>query len=871
MTEPTSSSTSVYTDTVRQLALLLDQSREAALLIDDTFRVLVFNQSAEQLWQLGQTAVLGSDSAELFPAAWLSSCLPDHAGVPADTSLEAFASATNGGSLTETFELVRPDTSRINVEASVARVVLDGSSFVIVFARQAADPGGLWSDNTGTDLAEASDSAFIMCDRHGRITRVNPGFTRMFGYSELDAVGRSAGDLLGGRDTDHDAIAFVRGPHQPPRAFQSEVLLYTKDGHPLWAALVVNPTFSEDGSVTHIVGVLNDITITKFHSLVHPRVLNAIVDGTPTSEIMTTIVEEIERICPEVVASVLRVDERGSLYPLAAPSLPTDIGEAIEGLPIGPKAGSCGTAAWRGEDVCATDIATDPIWEDYRPLVLPHGFRACWSSPIKLSGGRVGGTFALYMREPRGPQLLERQLVSICLNLAALVLERDHQREQLQRLQTLDVLTDLPNRDHLLSESERLLSSAQRDGVNLTVLFIDLDNFKRINETLGHDGGDIVLREAAARLLRELRIDDLLARIGGDEFVAVLPHCSEEIGEAIAQRLLVSLALPIHVHNLDVAPGASIGMAVYPADGDTVDQLIRHADMAMHEAKRDGRNTRRRYRSEMDRSSRDQVQLETAFRSALQNGSLQLHYQPKVQSSNPGQISGVEALLRWTDAERGSISPGDFIPMAENCGLMSDVGRHVLETACRQVAEWRRMGVDIPHVAVNLSPSNFLSPDLPELITGTLEKYGLNSSDLIIEVTEQVMMDERPEIAANVAAIHATGVKLSLDDFGTGYSSLSYLHRLPIDELKLDMSFVREIEESPSAQALISSMLTIAEAFGMKVVAEGVETNGQREFLTERQCHMLQGFLFSRALPADQLLEWLSTNVGTSPTETAAS
>lgn len=705
---------------------------------------------------------------------------------------------------------------------------------------------------------EESDAALLVMDPDGRVVHLNQGLTRMLGYT-LDAVrGQVARDFLVGAGTDMQALQALRVLSSRPGGHRAELVVYTDAGRPLWVAALVNPVFDRRGRLLHLAAVLTDITDTKLHEVLQHKVLAAVVREQPMLEVMTMVCEEIERIAPEVVVSVLAVDEQHRLRPIASPSMPPSYALAIDGIEIGPAVGSCGTAAWLGEAVLACDIATDARWAPYKHAVLPLGLAACWSTPIRGKHGKVLGTFAFYFRTPREPSALHHRLVEVSTQLCALLLEREQTREHLHQLSYYDSLTGLPNRAMLQAKGERALHDAQRTGTPLTLVYIDVDRFKQVNDSHGHTVGDSLLREVARRLQALARETDIVGRLASDEFVLVLPQCGAEQAGAVIERIVAALALPFAVQGVTLHPAASLGVAVYPDDGSDIETLLRHADMAMVQAKQQARGSFRFFSAEMNRAAQERVALEAALREALQEGGLALHYQPQVNGAAAHQMLGVEALLRWHHPVLGHVPPLRFVALAEECGLIRELGTWVLGRACRQMADWRTQGVAVPRVAVNLSASHFQDACLPELVERTLKFYGLKPEQLTLEMTESVMLHDDPAVMATLRNIHAMGVRLSMDDFGTGYSSLSYLHRLPIDELKLDKSFVRDLEHSEPARALTSSVLRLGEGLHVDVVAEGVETAPQQAFLAERGCAVLQGYLFAKPMPPEAMAGWLA-------------
>lgn len=706
---------------------------------------------------------------------------------------------------------------------------------------------------------DASDNAIVMTDGSKRLVYVNQGFTRLFGFEPTEVLGRFLSEVLLGPHSDPDFLERIRDNVKAHGHFHTDTLLYSKAGQPRWVSMVVNASDEASGGPGGSVTVLTDITLTKMHEVLQTRVLEGMVNELPLADLMTLVCHEVERIAPEVTATILAVDAQGRLHPLAAPGLPPSVSHALDGLPIGPSAGSCGTAAFRNEPVMVTDIATDPLWSNYRELFAPSGMRACWSSPIRDHAGRPIGTFAFYYREPRGPDALHQRLVNVCLHLCALAIERDTTHQRIHQLAFFDVLTGLPNRAMFRSSAERVLARLQGDAHSGALLFVDLDRFKQVNDTQGHAAGDALLCGVAARLTQCLRARDLIGRLSGDEFVLLLSECSTEHAVQTAHRMLETLAQPLDINGQINVPHASIGIAMFPDDGDTIDTLLRHADQAMHQAKSDHRHSLQLFSAEMNRLAQERASLERALQQALAERSLTLHYQPQVMSNSPSTLHGVEALARWNHPILGMVPPSQFIPVAEEAGLIHELTLWLLDEACRQLTAWRAAGHYVPCVAVNLSGRSFHRPEFAHEISDALKRHGLLTSDILLEITESVMMDARPETLANIDTLHRKGFQLSLDDFGTGYSSLSYLHRLPISELKLDMAFVQDLTTSPTARALTVSVLSIAHSLGMVVVAEGVETPGQQQWLQAHGCPVMQGYLFGKPLPPDEIEAWLCT------------
>ncbi|BFG80404.1 hypothetical protein PTKU46_84380 [Paraburkholderia terrae] len=437
--------------------------------------------------------------------------------------------------------------------------------------------------------------------------------------------------------------------------------------------------------------------------------------------------------------------------------------------------------------------------------------------------------------------------------------------QRLQRLAWFDPLTGLPNRAQLQREALRLLTNANRNGATLAVLFVDLDRFKRVNDTQGHAVGDQVLSEIARRLQNQIRTGDVIGRLGGDEFLAVIQECDVLKAKQVAARILQAACQPILInseHDTRITISASIGIALSPHDGEETDILLRNADLAMYKAKSSGRNQVWFYAPEYELQAKEQLELEIALQRALRGNALNVAYQPKVDGT--GALRGVEALVRWDNDGERSIAPDRFIAIAEESGLIADMDAWVMVEACRQLAEWRAEGLDVPNISVNVCAADFKRPNYPGFITDTLRSHGLVAADLTLEMTERVLFDESvDEIRKTLDALQLIGIALSIDDFGTGYSSLSYLHRFTVKELKIDKSFVQRIGSDKMAESLAQTLIHIGEILKLTVTAEGVETQAQRDFLGTHGCHLYQGFLFSPPLAPRDFMRWVRTHRGT--------
>lgn len=833
----------------------LEQAIDSVVVIDAKNRVIFFNKAAEQLWGYSREEIIGNNVRVLVPP----DIQPHHDGY-VDTNRH-----TGINRIVGTFRTVpihRKDGSKRWGSMSISKVK---SGDDIIYTAFVKDVTVQYEKEEHTRLlslvANVTDSATIITDAAWNIVYVNDGFTRTFGYTFDEVKGKNPLTVLMPH-IESDAIARIRDRLAHGHASNSEELTYSSTGERMWSTIVTNPVMNDAGQLINTVSVLTDITYSKMYEVLQNRVLTAMAHEQPLENIMLLICNELERILPDFYIAVLRVEEQQTLSVLASPSFPQRYNQVIEGIKIGPAVGSCGTAAYRGEDVSVSDIHTDPLWVDFQELAQTLDASSCWSVPIKNNNDRVLGVMAFYHQQNHTPSESERKLVEIAIPLCTLALEREESRAHIRQLAFYDSLTGLPNRSLLHAEAERALLDAQKHKHTMAVFFFDLDRFKQVNDSLGHPAGDSLLQVVAERLTTigqqadHRKYNTIVGRLSGDEFVLVLPQCDPAYLTEFVDLLRNTIMQPCEVGGMAVAPSTSIGISLFPQDGHDIGTLIHRADMAMYQAKSAGRGRYSFFSHELNQLVQERQALESALRDALKHKTLELHYQPQIRMQD-GYLYGVEALARWHHPEFGQVSPARFVALAEESGLMNELGQWAIKEACAQLAKWRQQGVAIPAVSVNLSPTSFHNLDLPGMIAHTLKEHALTPSDLTLEITENILVDTNPAIMKTIAEVHAQGIRLSMDDFGTGYSSLSYLRRLPIQELKLDRSFVKDLESDHTSRALSDAVIRIGESLQLTVVAEGIETDDQHQILKQQGYHVGQGYLFSRAMKAEELAGWL--------------
>ena len=483
------------------------------------------------------------------------------------------------------------------------------------------------------------------------------------------------------------------------------------------------------------------------------------------------------------------------------------------------------------------------------------GLRSGLAFPI-MTGKRVVAVLEFFSQQvyPRDPTLLE--VLSHIGTQMGRVVERERARSAIRWQAYHDALTSLPNRSLFQDQLAQTLAIAARHGHGAAVLFLDLDRFKQVNDTLGHAAGDRLLQGVARRLAGCLHIGDTLARMGGDEFTVILPNITHpEDALKVARKLLATLEVPLMVDGHDLFVSGSIGASIFPEDGQDAETLLRHADAAMYRSKAQGTGCQL-YAMEMDAAALERMTLESQLRQAVTRQEFTLYYQPQFEMST-GRIVGVEALIRWRHPTLGLVPPIRFIPLAEETGLILPLGKWILEEATRRAAAWRQAGHDL-RIAVNLSARQFEQPDLANSVSLVLQESRLPADALELEMTESVLMTRGESVQRTLHSLKALGVRIAVDDFGTGYSSLAYLRHFPVDVLKIDRAFVRGLGCEEVDTAIVRAVVDLAHAVDLTVVAEGVETEEQRWILKRLGCDLTQGYLFSQPLPEEELLSSLS-------------
>jgi diguanylate cyclase (GGDEF)-like protein/PAS domain S-box-containing protein len=709
-------------------------------------------------------------------------------------------------------------------------------------------------------LAENSSDMISRHKQDGEVLYISPACLNVLGYDPAELLGAPLSKVVAPEDLADLSGIFSDRPAENVGSVTFRAR--RKDGRVTWLESTARAVGGGETGDVEIHLSSRDVSVRKqAEALEQGRalVLQMIAENRALPEVLEWLVRMVEQQYPAAYASaVLLADGR---LEHTAPSLPQGFKDVLDTHLLRFAAGLCSDSTKAGGSaVLCSDMQTDPRWSMLFEAASKHNLTTSWSILVHSSGGDVLGMFAIYHKDRVEPDRSARTILETVGKLVTIATEHQTLTYQLAYRAQHDSLTGLPNRLLFEDRLTQALSRAQRDGQPVALFCMDLDRFKFVNDTLGHHAGDTLLVQYARRVEDLLRQTDTLARMGGDEFALILTDVtSRQDALNLAQKIIDAIKAPFEVAGHELFVTGSIGVAVYPQDAPDAATLQKNADLALYRAKALGRNRHQCFQPDMLTATSDRLSLENQLRRVLTAGELVLYYQP--QFDPKGSLIGLEALVRWNHPTLGLLLPGKFISLAEETGFILNIGEWVLDEACRQAKAWQNAGLPGVRVAVNVSALQFAQPGFIDGVTAALQRHVLDSQWLELEITESLLMKHTRETASKLEQIREKGVAVALDDFGTGYSSLAYLQQLPIDTLKIDRSFVRQIESatanSSSSLAVIKAIVSLGSSLGMSVVAEGVETEHQRKSLVEAGCHGLQGYLFGRPVNAAEIAKLL--------------
>ena len=718
------------------------------------------------------------------------------------------------------------------------------------------------SDLVAQDIVDRMTDGLVVTDRSGIIKEVNPAVEYIFGYQALEIIGLPVSELIPGtpfdycqdNNQDHDSELNTAG-HDPfqidrfPFDDVKEVSASRKDGSQFPMELTFNRLRS--GQDEYFTATVRDITEAKvlqqslwmnndeLESRVEQRTIELVEANIQLKEhikkhngihdALEVSRQRLKTIITNAPVILFAVDENGVF------SLSEGKGLARLGLKPGGLVGRSAFELFEHIPQFDEDFQKVLRGEEVSPLLEINDLVfECWFSVVREENGEVSGI----------------------IGVATDITERKRAEKRLVQLANYDSLTGLPNRTLFRDRLAHAVAQANRKNRLVALLFLDLDRFKMINDSLGHLAGDKLLQAVSGRLLANAREEDTVARLGGDEFTVILEDITNtEDATIVARKILEVMGKPFYLDGHEVFVTTSIGIAIFPLDGQGLDGLLKNADTAMYRAKEQGRNNYQFYTADMNAKAVEHLIMESSLRHALDRDEFVLHFQPQIDLHSR-EITGMEVLLRWNHPELGLLYPNQFMLLAEETGLIISIGEWVLNKACAQAALWQSQGLPPMRIAVNLSALQFRENNLVATVADALDLAGLDPQHLELEITESFLMDNVDSAIAKLRALSNLGVHLAIDDFGTGYSSLSYLKKFPLNTLKIDQSFVRDISTDPDDAAIAEAIIALAQTLNLRVMAEGVETEEQINFLRTRGCDQAQGFLISHPVPAQDILPW---------------
>ena len=717
----------------------------------------------------------------------------------------------------------------------------------------------------GRQLFDKLPEGLILIDQQGQITDWNHGAEQVLGWHRDDVVGRILHELILPphfhlKGTDKPELLFTDSS-QRLNARNLEILVLHASGDEIPVELSIFEI--ETGPESRFAVVVHDISVRKqnqFMLQMQQRILEMIATGKDVQTILDELCMLIELEVPQSVCTVMKPDESDkALYVMAGPSISDEMRAAFAGLQPGDNMASCGTAFHTRKEVIVTNTTTDERWKDFQPVVTKFNLHACWSLPIR-SGSDILGTFAISLTRHAVPCAYEHSLLETASWLAGIALTHDINQQRIHKLAMCDDLTGLPNRKMLLNELSSTLEDTLRSKRAGAVMFLDLDNFKTINDTMGHRVGDELLRTITRRLTGLLDEKDIIARMGGDEFIVVQQESTPQKARHLAEQIRQAVSRPMDIDLLKIQVTTSIGIALFPDDAVTTTNLLKYADSAMYMAKESGRNTIQFYLPVMDNKAVSSTDMRDALTAALCENQLSSYVQPIVDARN-NSFLGTEILMRWQHPARGLLDATEFLPLVDKLDLTRQYGKWVFKEAASLIANHSKTTpIDSEHrLSVNVTSEYFLMNEFDDDIRSATEEITCGLECMRLEITINSESAEHEKLTEKLRRYHSNGISLALDNIGSNHVSLYSQWLLPVDYIKLDVSLVRDIPLSYNSARIIDNLIDVAHTNRQKVIAVGVETSEQLDHLRKQGCDAYQGYLYCGPVCAEDLADTLQS------------